>query len=340
MTPDEFRDFILTNIPNSKVVSGGSHILTRCPFCGDSKDMNKAHFYINIGIDGTPPMYKCHKGVCARAGLFTSDTLRAFHVFDGYMASCLDASAKTSKVRRQTVGTTIYNINNGVNYMALPDTRYKLDYISNRLGFDFKIQEVYKRKICLNLLALLNHNDITEYKRHINIMEEISTFGIGFINMDNASINFRNVKPEKTFIDKHILYKIYDIDNPLINRVYVIPTTIDVTRPIQIHIAEGGFDILSVFYNLCDANTDNRLYIGMRSASYYDVFHSLIATYGFTNIDTHFYVDNNIRDYKLKELVEFSKCITPSISIHRNVFEGEEDFGVPLNRIKDRKEIW
>ena len=44
---------------------------------------------------------------------------------------------------------------------------------------------------------------------------------------------------------------------------YVIPTKVDTlsTNIIKIHIAEGPFDILSIFTNLCNCNMESNIYI-------------------------------------------------------------------------------
>ena len=44
----KFIEFLKTNIPNGRVVSGQKEYLTRCPLCMDSKNPKSAHFYISI----------------------------------------------------------------------------------------------------------------------------------------------------------------------------------------------------------------------------------------------------------------------------------------------------
>ena len=43
-----FINAIKSIVPTAKVASGGKEIVIRCPFCGDSKNLRHAHFYISV----------------------------------------------------------------------------------------------------------------------------------------------------------------------------------------------------------------------------------------------------------------------------------------------------
>ena len=57
---ENLKEFLLNNIPG-KVVAGDKEFLCRCPYCGDSRNLKSAHFYINLpNSDETPVMYHCY----------------------------------------------------------------------------------------------------------------------------------------------------------------------------------------------------------------------------------------------------------------------------------------
>ena len=107
----------------------------------------------------------------------------------------------------------------------------------------------------MNLKDLLRENHINNLTRDINIVDQLDINFLGFISIDNAFLNMRRLcNPGCVYssIDKrYINYKIYDKFNTS-QRFYTIPTTIDLATPnrIKIHIAEGPFDILSIYTNI------------------------------------------------------------------------------------------
>ena len=58
MNNDKYKNYLLTHIkPWAKPASGGRVINCRCPYCADSKDPRKGHFYISIPQkDGEPSL--------------------------------------------------------------------------------------------------------------------------------------------------------------------------------------------------------------------------------------------------------------------------------------------
>ena len=48
MDIERFTNFLLSKLPKAKQVSGGKEINCRCPYCPDSKNPNKGHFYISV----------------------------------------------------------------------------------------------------------------------------------------------------------------------------------------------------------------------------------------------------------------------------------------------------
>ena len=83
------KEFLTNNIPG-KVVAGEKEFLCRCPFCGDSRHLKSAHFYINLpNSDETPVMYHCKK--CNVSGILNRNILRELgvEIIDGDILSDL-----------------------------------------------------------------------------------------------------------------------------------------------------------------------------------------------------------------------------------------------------------
>ena len=46
----------IRSLINARPVSGNKELVTRCPFCGDSKNPSHAHFYISVPQNALAPM--------------------------------------------------------------------------------------------------------------------------------------------------------------------------------------------------------------------------------------------------------------------------------------------
>ena len=65
----------IRSLINARPASGNKELVTRCPFCGDSKNPSHAHFYISVPQnDMEISFYNCKK--CPAAGILSDDILR------------------------------------------------------------------------------------------------------------------------------------------------------------------------------------------------------------------------------------------------------------------------
>ena len=97
----------------------------------------------------------------------------------------------------------------------------------------------------------------------------------------NSFVNLRRVVPEGTIyksIDKrYVNYNIFGkYDN--VERFYTIPTIIDLNNPhpIKLHIAEGPFDILSIYLNL--RKQEPGIYTCIAGSNYIGILRHFILT--------------------------------------------------------------
>ena len=336
---ERLKKFLLNKFPDAKLVSGQRQIAMRCRFCGDSrKDKTAKHFYISLGLDNKPPMYHCFK--CQESGIVTPTLLKSLVDCSDDIELLLDIKHDNNESLRKGLIKKNNNVYHRI-YNNIIDSklnRVKLEYINKRLGLSLDYNELYKDKIILNLLDLLSYNHIGKFNRPIKNMEELSLYFIGFLSMDNGFVNLRNLaKPGilSKYVDyRYVNYNIFDsLENS--RRFYTIPTNCNVLFPIDIHIAEGPFDILSIFYNLRNANRIQNIYTSAKGKAYSNVIKLYINEYGIMNANIHLYVDNDVSNDELGSAIDKSKELNYQIYIHRNIYPKEKDFGVKLENIKE-----
>lgn len=340
MDSNQYREFLLRSIPTAKSVSGGREVNCRCFYCPDSKDPSHGHFYISIPESkDEPSMYHCKK--CPNKGIVTNRTLLEWNVYDENIAEELIYHNRGINPNyKKQYSNYVYNIRN--NLITENDiSKSKLDYINSRIGTNFTYADMERLKIVLNIKDLLYNNRYTipTLTRKEFIIDQLNTYFMGFLSSDNAFINMRRVCKEGVVykgIDKR--YVNYNIFGKKINTSnYIIPNSIDLSQPnrVKIHIAEGPFDIVSIYENL--RFREPGIYAAIGGSNYYGTIIDFIYKYKLPYCEVHIYPDND--NIGSKNKMEFIKRKLNSIEIpviiHRNIYQGEKDFGVPLTRIKE-----
>ena len=235
------------------------------------------------------------------------------------------------------------NIHKGImhakNTLELNDniTQAKLNYINRRLGTYLTFKEAMSNKIVFNLKYFLEENNITTLTRDPNIVEQLSTYFIGFLSYDNCYLNMRRLCKEGIVypsIDKrYVNYNLYNkIDNSM--RYYVLPNMIDILRPepIHVYITEGPFDILSLKYNV--DNFRDSIFISVGGKSYLVGLKFVIQQLGLINVVIHLCPDGDVDNFTMYNIANYIKPFNLNIEMMRNKYQGEKDFGVPLPHIE------
>ena len=297
--------------------------------------------YIYIPWDNNSvSWYYCHK--CNNSGTVTYKTLIEWDIFDQDIASqlselnsrCLSGSRRSRYFNR-----TIYNIRS--TYTTMDNkSEYKRQYICDRVGYDLSYKDLKDLKIIINLRDLLIENRITKLTRHDSIVNELSNEFIGFLSHDNATVNMRRTCPEgvvyKSIDKRYINYKIFDKDDTT-QRFYVVPNRVNINtgNRIKLHISEGPFDILSVYLNL--RQKEEGIYACVGGSNYISVILYFLIDLRLPNIELHIYADNDRYGSPevMMELVNKIPDPTIPVFVHHNSFEGQKDFGVPINMIKE-----
>ena len=341
---NNFIDMIKAINPNAKPASGRSEVIVRCPYCGDSKDQKHAHLYISVPttVDELS-FYDCKK--CPAHGIVDDEFLRKIGCYD---SNVLVAIAKHNSdvlklpKYKSLKSIDIYPLRNTV----ITDNKFsriKLDYINKRIGANFSYEHILALKIFINLYDVINSNSL-KLNRDQRICNQLNNSFIGFISYDNSFATLRRVfnknldkAVDKRYINYSLIDKLDDNKN-----FYIIPTRVDIMNPqrVQIHITEGAFDILSIFYNLNNCNTNQVIYIASGGKSSKQALQFVLTETGVINYEIHLYPDKDVDDYELSRLVLNNIQLLPAnIIIHRNIMNGEKDFGVPMERIKDSVKV-
>lgn len=340
MDGEQFTQYILNNMERAHTASGRKVINCRCPECGDSIHKTSAHFYINVPDGETPLLYYCHK--CNCGGIISYKKLIEWGIYTPEVAQFVyDYGILTSKNKkfRNYSNHITYNLVN--TKTTLDDkTEFKRQYICNRLGINLSYQDLINLKIVLNLKDLLSENRITKITRYDNIVNDLDREFIGFLSIDNAFLNMRRTCEEgivyKSIDKRYINYSIFDKKDTN-QRFYTIPTMIDINTPnrIKLNIAEGPFDILSVYYNV--RHCESGIYTCIAGNNYISVIMYFLTEIKLPNTEIHLYTDNDRYGTVDKAKYIMSSIPDPTIPfyLHHNSFEGEKDFGVPVNRIKE-----
>lgn len=341
MNTEQYKEFLLNSIPSARLASGGREIMCRCFECEDSNDPRSAHFYISLPKDENDlSLYHCFK--CNCAGIVTYKKLIEWNLYDeqiaiyltNHNAKCL-ANPSNSKYKDRI----IYNVNNPICNLS-EQNEIKRSYINNRLGVNLSYLDLSNLKIVLNLFDLLYANGFNELTRKEFIATQLNYNFIGFLSIDNAFLNMRRIVDEGLVhqsIDKrYVNYKLFNKFDTS-ERFYTVPTMIDLLspEPIKIHIAEGPFDILSIYLNL--RNKEPGIYSSIAGSNYLGLIMYFINTYKLPYVEIHLYPDNDKSGSKekMQKIANIIKIFGFKLFIHRNLYPGEKDFGVNKDRIKE-----
>ena len=333
-----FKNYILSAIPNSKPASGGKAINCRCFECGDSPNPYSAHLYILAPRDEfSPIIYYCHK--CNCVSVVDHVTLIKWGIYDPDLATTLINYNKNCRKSNKYFTSLRYQIRH--DYITInDDTERKRRYVCDRLGYELSYQDIQDLKISLNLIDLLEENNINKLTRDINIVKELDKYFIGFISIDNAFLNMRRTCDEgivnSAIDERYINYRLFDKEVTS-ERFYTIPCNININSAnrIKLNIAEGPFDILSIYLNL--RNREPGIYTSAAGNNYLNIILSFLIERQLPYVEIHIYVDNdkhgNTR--RIENIMNRIPDPTIPVYIHRNNYPGEKDFGVPLNRVQE-----
>lgn len=328
-------DLLKTKRAYSKSVNGKQHY-TRCPYCGDSRNLSHAHLSIKIDVESDDPMvFRCLK--CDTRGLLTETVLEELDILvERDMINELKSYNKKSMRYGKIVNLDTEKFTVPLYYENSLNSQ-KLDYINSRLGLDLSYTDARDKKILLNLFDFMKFNDIEKIDGlYYSMMKVLNNNYVGFLSSNNNCIVFRDITGNQKYRYFKVILNPKNL-NP--DTFYSVPSSIPLlyTHDINVHLTEGIFDILSVQENLIRDNSVNFFYatcgFGGITILKYLLHHGIN-----TGVNLHIYSDNDKTDWNHKKYLYDGSYITEWIDhiyIHRNKYENEKDYGVRLENIKD-----
>lgn len=312
-------------------------VMLRCPFCGDSKtDMSKTRFYVKVALDnGEIPICYCHN--CGVSTIIDK-ALPLLFPDDYELETNTQLYYKQVKLNPKHQKINLTKKKNLI-LKAPMATQYNLDkiqYINNRLGIKIGLSDLRKYKIVIDLPQVLFENGVKNLTRDKRIVDVFRTDYMGFLTVNNEYVNMRNIKDSHKINKLIKRYENYNVFNVIDNsrRFYAICNNINRLNDIEIHIAEGPFDILGVYNHIMNKDDDNKIYVAVCGSGYKTVINNVLSDYGILFADVHIYSDNepdkDVRFYKnLKRELGYK---INSMTVYYNQLE--KDFGVRPERIK------
>lgn len=312
----------------------------RCPFCGDSyKHLDHGHLsiYINRDDDTTPMMYRCLR--CNESGLVDQDLLQQ-----------LDLNISSDGLRNiRSYNNRLKKTNRYVNKFADNDFTVpifsssdlhseKLAYINRRLGTTISYEQAQQFNLILDIFEFMTVNKIKAIPgMSFKQLKFLNYNYVGFLSANRNQIICRSIRTDPNI--KRYYKIVIDPTNLSTNKYYNITSYVDLMycQDINVCIAEGTFDILSVYLNANQFKDPTLFYAGC-GFNFSAVMRYLIYNGITTGINLHVYADNDKLDRDL--IKEFSapniKPWLDHMYIHRNGYGSEKDYGVPSDRIKDQ----
>lgn len=312
----------------------------RCPFCGDSSNQTHGHLSIKIDEDddSSPMLYRCFK--CDTAGIVTDQFLQELGIYlDSEAIKDLRGINRRSSRKNQFTNDRIENFivpipaDNALN-------EKKLLYVNNRLGLSLQYEDCPRLKIVLDLYQFLNINHISDQDLHMKdwAIQSLEYYYVGFLSQSNNILICRCIETDTKL--RRYIKVILNPRNQNPASFYMIPTMVSLIseEPLVVHIAEGTFDIISIHENL-GIDTDRTIYAAICGYGPGSILQYLIYNGLMYKAIVHIYCDNDKSDKDELKVLYKHREVLPWIHhlyFHRNGYEDEKDYGVPIQKISDQ----
>ena len=311
MTNQEFKYLVIQKLKQRPVFFqdvGNFEIRTRCPFCGDSqKNFNTGHLYLRINpMDNYPILYNCFK--CPAKGILKYNDLELFgitgQVYKDAMTTLNLTSNAVTSFHTQEIQSKYFDFHIPKSFQY----DWKIHYIEDRIGKEFKEEDLSKMKVITSLRDFMMYNNINAITCKPGVARMFEANYIGFLTANNSHILFRDCTNTM-----NIRWCKYPITKESIGQrvFYSLESEIDLFTKdtITINLAEGVMDVLGINYNLGFNQKDNTLNMAV-CGKYYNSIIKYLFTLGFvgSNVNINIYPDNDhTDDTSLKHYQEIFK---------------------------------
>jgi len=284
----------------------------RCPICGDStKNSKDAHCYLKCSNNLSEPiLFNCF--LCNSRGIVNKAFLNKLGIDNKF-----DTILENQKYNRLISFKNNKNIELGD--INLIDKQIK--YINYRLGPGLNIDDYLSFRIVCDM-RIIKDSITDNYIR--NILPDNDT-SISFLTDDNSLLLNRLFSDNYKYRWRKI--KLFENNN---SSLYTIKTTINLFEDMTLNIAEGVFDVISIYKNFRE---DNSAYIATLGSNYingieYGIAKGIVGN----NVTVNIYIDSDINENYLKQKLKDYKWLFKNIYIYKNLIS--KDVGVLRENIK------
>lgn len=295
------EDFLNTQGSRTRA---GIEISVRCPFCGDSDNLDHSHLYIGFDLSEEKPHLPYHCKKCSTYGGNVNYELyqKITDKNDEDIRIFLNKLNKGGRLLKKALVTSdivkpdwILQDTVGENKSDLE----KANYFFRRTGIRLNQKTIKQYKVILNLKNFLNTNNIKRSaldEKFRYIVSSLSENYIGFLSYYNNYIYLRHklYKPPPNHLKHHRLklegYKgkfLYIPSNFKLNLMSEKP---------KLALTEGVFDLINVQKRFYTKEQSDVIYAASGSkASFNSTINEVISITGFINLDVTLYADADIK---------------------------------------------
>lgn len=316
-------------------------VKTQCRLCGDSKkDPNKKRFYILCDpIDSEPVKYICFN--CGAYGMLTADILAEIIGPDAEEIPLLKRINKTSLHDSETARVNKYRNDRVIPVIISPprktdSTVQKIRYLNSRIGYNIPVEDYNQLKLVFSIAEFLQVNKISVIEKFKNLIPLYDRDYIGWLSVKNEYLLLRDITGKNKY--RYVKYNIFGMEDNA-HSFYTISNGVNTISQenIDIVVAEGPFDILSVVYNLYGGIKKDCVFMSTNHGQFY---HPLLYYFNKGLVGSNIYLDiyrdsDSIVDYGV--LQNQIKIYTKNYRVFRNRIG--KDFGVPKNEFEIEEEF-
>jgi hypothetical protein len=219
----------------------------------------------------------------------------------------------------------------------------KIQYLEERYGREINEDDLVKFKIILNLKDFFSKNNIDQTNADpskILTFNRLNENYVMFLLYDKRIVSCRNINKDIAHKDRY--YKLTLMDSTKENsskRFYSIKNEINLQNRIyNIHIAEGAFDIESVYLNIYDRKmNDNDIFIANNGKGFLFVLNYL-ESIGIMNANINIYSDSDVPLKFYKDKLRYNMLVKfNGLTVYYNKYNELDpevkDFGVTSDKI-------
>lgn len=335
MDANEMRSLVIDRLldtPYAKKVDA-EHIVVRCPICGDSKKHHDGA-HCNIWFrDDQPLIYHCW--ICEESGLVDREFLNDKGIHDSeVIASASQYNRQYGRKGRSSKISYNGEIQNIEIPKILPKDDRKVEYIRKRLGINFTYESLEAMRVITSIKDFLLLNKLQPNPSYTRVLDTLESDYIGFLSISKGYIIFRSINPKNKF--RYINYRVFP-EILTAEKFYTMPSRADIlAEDVTLHITEGIFDIISVFFNIGEAQVDNHIYAAVCGSGYLRVLEYFLRKGMIGNLTVNIYSDLDKKPYFYNNINDMQKWYK-GMKLFYNTVPGEKDFGVSADKIKPKQ---